>query len=113
MKKISEIILELKSGNASEEKLEEYLAVDNIAVQWLCINEIRKFKFMNDKIINRLLHLSNDRESEQFLRGYSISDFAIVLLLENEVSENEIPLYEKLDDFEKDTISRLMNSSEW
>ena len=110
----NEIIKRIQDGVYSKKELQEFLNINNVFVLSNTMKEIIKLQYKTDSIIDRLLEISQYRNREHILIGiYTIGHLAIATLLKLGIKKEELDCYNKLDEFEKDIVLKLVEGYEY
>ncbi len=105
------IIKEIQSGKTSNEKLEEYLLMDNVFVLSNVMKELVKRKLTSNSIEVRLMELNSSRDKEHVLMGiYTIGHLSMATLVQLGYKAKEMDTYKTLDDFDKKIVDDMVKS---
>ncbi|WP_291584067.1 hypothetical protein [Clostridium sp. UBA6640] len=111
---INQIIKKIQQGNYVNEELQEFLEINNIFVLSNTMKEIVKLQYKTEKIISRLIEVSEYRKSSYVLMGvYTIGHLAIATLLKLGFKKEKLNCYNDLDDFNKDIVEKLVKGYEY
>ncbi|KHD34116.1 hypothetical protein NL50_17940 [Clostridium acetobutylicum] len=90
------------------------MEINNAFVLSNTMKEIVKLQYKTDTIIDRLIEISDYRESSHVLIGvYTIGHLAIATLLKLGFKKEELDCYNNLDEYEKNIVLKLIEGYEY
>lgn len=105
---IGKIIKEIQYSSCFEDDIIKYLDIKNNFVLSNAMKAIVKRQCSTDKVVKKLKEISQYRQRKHTLIGiYTVGHLAIATLIRLGVNKEDLDIYIKLDNFDKNIVDKL------